>query len=818
MTQPVHPVFGLPAGAAPVFQMPEEPAPGAPGQGARVPFPEVFQTGSQYAQQVDEQRRLEDENGWLGTVALQATKGFLDAVMAPGALFAAGTEGMGRLLGSTALEQFGRDLGQAASGRSAIEAATFVAGGGGREGLKNSQEAVQKADDQRKAWPTLSTMAEFAGNAVYSLATGMAGAGAGAGAQATTRAIATVGAFEGSGYGAQEAYAVGAPLSDLMVATVAGGALGGVLGLGMAEAPKIVKRVVGSSTFRDTLESASARSALKAAVDRQSELSKMVGRKGMAQGTELLERVGRDIRDFRFSEGPRAGEGILSRDGVLKMRSREEVAQVLQEATEETGAKLGAFRQALDAVPTTERPDAVALLQRIRSQVINPIEEQVGGMADREAQRALRDVYDRLRPLTDMFQFRGVARDAQGRAVSVALTPDNPAWWRSLERVAPGSRRLGFEEVGSWRKQLADRVYPKPMAPGVAPPVPRSALELQKLERTIEGYLTEATDAAMESTGRAGEYQAIKSQYQSLKMASQAAQKSGIAQIGNRFISASDYMTSIGGGLAGVATGGPLLGAVTGAASALGHKWLRENGRTVMALLLQRAAAAMKYEVSTGVSKAFLPGLAAKAAVRSALPSADEYLKRVKYIQDAAQDPTGTVLSDAAGMHPAMNPELSQLVTTGMAQRMANLARDLPKPTMDPVRGPSISRRDVARGTAMISATLEPMSVFEDLRSGQLDVDKAEYAWRQYPGLQSATQVAVVDKLMAQMDQEERSAIPSQVLRLLDFACGFGGKLQSIISPAVAGQLAALQAAPPPSQPLTLPGAKPTPVGKLMQS
>ena len=63
-------------------------------------------------QQMEEQARLEEEHGVLGTMALQGARGALDAALAPGALLGAASEGLGKVIGSREIAQFGGDLAQ----------------------------------------------------------------------------------------------------------------------------------------------------------------------------------------------------------------------------------------------------------------------------------------------------------------------------------------------------------------------------------------------------------------------------------------------------------------------------------------------------------------------------------------------------------------------------------------------------------------------------------------------------------------------------------------------------------------------------------
>src|ERR1041385_190759 len=94
---------------------------------------------AQWEAQQAQQKQLEDEHGQLATIGAQFGRGFLDAVTAPAALIAAPIEGAGIAFDSPGLEKFGREFGQSASGQSAIDAAAYLFGGGGKAGLTTAE-------------------------------------------------------------------------------------------------------------------------------------------------------------------------------------------------------------------------------------------------------------------------------------------------------------------------------------------------------------------------------------------------------------------------------------------------------------------------------------------------------------------------------------------------------------------------------------------------------------------------------------------------------------------------------------------------------
>ncbi|HEY3493047.1 MAG TPA: hypothetical protein VGK73_00100, partial [Polyangiaceae bacterium] len=154
-------------------------------------------------------------------------------------------------------------------------------------------------------------------------------------------------------------------------------------------------------------------------------------------------------------------------------------------------------------------------------------------------------------------------------------------------------------------------------------------------------------------------------------------------------------------------------------------------------------------------------------------------------------------------------------VADAMGSKLQQLMNDLPKP-LETIRGKQqLSSDDLRRANAMWEATMEPLSVFQDFARGAVDIDKAQYAWKQYPGLQQAAQAGVIDAITNDLDDKQRAAIPDPVLSQLDFLLGFGGKLQPNVDPGFAARMSAIPPQEQTDQPrpggmLELPGSEPT--------
>src|SRR5688500_647984 len=240
MSQPYAPLSGLPGfggGAAPLAGLPgfSPAAPQAVQQPGTPALPPSLQGTT--LEQFDAARPAADV-GMLETVATQAGRGLLDAVLGSGALTGAAAESAGAATGWKGLEDFGRDLGQSSSGTAAMEAAAFLFGkatGGNKQGLSYAERAERAIAEQEQAWPLLSTVSRIGGGVALAAVGGAASAGA-----SGLRTLAAIGAYEGGAAGVQAAYERNEELRDVLVSGLAGaafGAAGGAAAHGLASIP-----------------------------------------------------------------------------------------------------------------------------------------------------------------------------------------------------------------------------------------------------------------------------------------------------------------------------------------------------------------------------------------------------------------------------------------------------------------------------------------------------------------------------------------------------------------------------------------------------
>lgn len=574
-----------------------------------------------------EQARLETEHGKAGTAGLQFARGALDALLFPGALIGMGAEGLGELTGADTVRKFGRDLGRASSGKSAIESLAFVFGGETKEAQTAADRARKTVEEQENAWPMLSTVSKLSGSALPALATG--GLASGASGAATVgqiaRSGALVGAYEGAGAGAQTAYEANAALRDVMAASLAGGVLGaGVGALGGALSAKArphkadLADVFGAAkpanAGDDWLQQFAEERTAKALGFRGSDLKRLG--KSATQAESEFRQIARDVLEGRLDDGT----DILPKGFVESARlTGGDLAERVKLAETQTGEKLGALRDRLslyiDEAAPELRPKPLEIAERIQREVVDPLRQSV--------------------------------------------VPDIAAKAGKVEENALALLNLGddvsLSQLQAVRQQLDDVIFPKAVRPGLPPQAPAHADELIKMRRIIEETIEQTTDAAASRMApeAVGELGKLKRLYRSYRQAAQVSGAGELQDLGNRKITLSDYMVGAATLAGDVATGGAM-SAVKAAGAAVVHKYFREHSSTVLASLahrFSRTAAHVPIERAGGIeAQAVLRELQrVKTFVRETTERAGANPEVRAAAEAAAKDVSAELLAKKAG-------------------------------------------------------------------------------------------------------------------------------------------------------------------------
>ncbi len=542
--------------------IPEAPARPAAGEaGGYKPLPPLAETMAAREEQYShDQAILEAQRSKGETGATQYLRGALGALLTPGTIAGWQAETAGALLNAPArflgqqdnptfkaLEDFGRSLGKASTGRSAIEAlgatGELVFGSGAPEDVTSAADMARIAvDEQEKAWPLLSTAAQAAGALTVGIASG-AGVGGGA------KGLAALGAIEGSAAGAQAAYDVDAPLTEVWTSA----ALGGTLGAGLSQAPAVVTAAARKGKGALAKVFGGEGSTLTGAVEER--IAKSIGvRKGQWKklGDDEVHQMARDIDEYHFADGtPLFPKRVLD---AAKM-TQDDIASGLEQARQEVGAKLG--------------------------QVVDNASDFIDAQAP----------HMRIRPgeLADQIDREVVARYAGSLADEMAA----PA-----QRIVAKLRGLGDEmsirDFKTQRELLDDLIYEAKTGGSKAEALTRS-------RGIIEDAIANRIDAVADATGDAT-YRQLKRQYKSFATATKIADDT-LADAGNRFLSPSDNAWALGALLMDASGGMGLATAAKTAAAAFGHKLIRERGSAISAALLrrfQRTPAAVDVAVAGG--------------------------------------------------------------------------------------------------------------------------------------------------------------------------------------------------------------------------
>jgi hypothetical protein len=626
----------------------ESPAPAEGAEGGYVPPPEVAQAFERQRQrkadraaQSAEQERLEAKHGKLATVGAKLAEGVLDAVTAPGALWAASHELQGSLIrkatGWGGLEEFARGVGEAAQGKEALADLQFLFGGGD---LDRYDQQRKELDEQQKAWPMLSSVSKLAGQAAVGVATG--GATAATGAAPGILKAAVIAGAEGGGVGAQQQYAEGAPLRDVLTGALTGAALSAAIGGGATAAVKGAGK--SWQLAKEAFEGADGERfanerALKAFGPRGADIRKL-------RTEEKVQQLGRDARTYKLADGRRL---------IEKFDSAEDLAPKVAQAVEETGSELQALRKRV--IDSGTPIDARAFLRRADDEVINPLLASSSPTIRAKGQRAAAELADlrarvqdlddsvartipeselarrvesaemdvlRARDVASRDTFRevemarsrlldarerlGSARDAVDRATVQAEVKEAEKAFGAARKAAvephpavvEAERKLSeahaaaanpvkqappitYADLLEQQRALRDVAFPdKGPAQGITL-TPEHAKEAAQLNGILENMLEQHVDDVLKAAEPqlAGRYKEVRRMTESFIKLRALNQKAIANNLGNRAVSLTDYMTALtGANLAG----GPA-GFVGGLAIAGAHKFARERGSSFLANL-----------------------------------------------------------------------------------------------------------------------------------------------------------------------------------------------------------------------------------------
>ena len=390
------------------------------------------------------------------------------------------------------------------------------------------------------------------------------------------------------------------------------------------------------------------------------------------QAEERMQRIGRTLMD----------EGI-STPGASKAVQ----AQRLTKRVGEVGEELSTLRKGLEKAAA--RPSAEAVLQRIESEVLQPLRNTPFAGAE--------------------------LATAEKYAEEIATR-------------AGGKANFGsFDELFRLRRALDEKLDPKLWAkvPGSAP---QGAVELGKIRGILEDEFEKGAVRATEELGgdMATKYQTTKALFSDLKTAEKIATKEAARSAANRAVSLTDTIAGAGGFVA--------LGP-QGIALAVANKAMREYGNQAAAGILSRAS---KIEAIANAANAFnrkldtsVLAFFGKAKPSTAARTAENVSPQAtRALRDAAQNPSAMAerVSDALVSTELRSsaPKVTQAMASTMMRAGAWLQQKLPPepPPRSMKFGDSKPRPLGPKAQKEVNnafRALDPDAFLDDLSHGRVD-------------------------------------------------------------------------------------------------
>jgi hypothetical protein len=877
----------LPGGPAPLFPAGPPPgaavAPAAPevrldasGLAALKEIEDREQSG---AIRAAEQKRLEAEHGAGATTATHFTRGLLDVVMAPAALAGMAIEGAGELTGVDVLRDFGRDFGSGASGRELMSAYMSGAGMLNRttglpdEGLSDFERTQRDMREQEEAWPMLSAVSHVGGQIAGGVAIGGLAAGhAGLGTTAAASAV------EGGAFGAQAGYAKNASLRDVATSALIGAAVSGGLTYGIGKGAQVLKaRNQRAADLREALgpaDDAAARAGITVEEAGGREAQSVYGALKNARDSALKAADGVDngtVREQVLAQALNDQNALLAKkvgdfdptswvnkppNALQKFFKRSEILDKVADDTTAAVAKVAEHRPSLDVgldvarlarltKNTADAPAAIGTIQTRVGQLMAQLPKSAEGdvlrftlrdassrLMKADLPNAMKDAHELVRALgkaslnaTDEATKSFAERAATSLADDMAGEAFGDAGKLYGQLLAGPSK--GFTSIGN-RELMREALRTM-----------QSRGQLPDLVRGEATAIALANDAAAKLTGQA----APKGIHAELRAAEALMAKAEAAvtldggPAGRVFDWFKDKASDKVSGVIGTAVGG----AIGGLPGAMAGNMVANAVKPKIGVVLQLLKTVGKKELphtvkhvakDTFVEKtrhaafdSYLGGHGPKHASLTQKEKHEQYAAREELLQEVASSTEHEGLADGVQAIDRLAPGLGGLASADAQEKLANLSRDLIRPQPN-IRGKShevLSNEDLRKNNAMWEATVDPLSVYEDLASGALDYDKLNYTWKQYPGLLEASQMALVDIVHSHLDDDERANVPEHILSQIDLAFQMQGGLTKSLDRGfskrmdMAGQQIAQQQQqkPQPQGQLNLPGAKPTPVQRI---
>lgn len=371
---------------------------------------------------------------------------------------------------------------------------------------------------------------------------------------------------------------------------------------------------------------------------------------------------------------------------------------------------------------------------------------------------------------------------------------------------------------------------------------------LKELRGIVEDQIEAEVSRIGQESGASGllkEYERAKNIFRASRWAEETLSRQvGQRSPANRFLSLTDY----GVGLTAAASMGPM-GALIGGASALGHKVLRERGAGFVAHMASKRA-------RDAVDLVAAPASAHKTArsLRAVMGHVDEKIahhvteffshydggeraaarltrragaallegnyaeRRSAYASHAEQvaklasmpEVAAAELAGLTGQNlPAVAPRLNAQMAATVARAASYLQAHAPAPARDPSsltphldEPPPVSDGDLYEYAMRVEGVTEPLSLLEDIESGDVDPVKVEAVKAVWPQVFDGIRAKIFAELTLRT-----SPVPPEARKILDIALDANGAIEPSQAPRFlqtmrdAGQQVQQSAPRPPSGP-----------------
>jgi hypothetical protein len=641
-----------------------------------------------------------------------------------------------------------------------------------------------------------------------------------------------------------------------MFGALAGGALGGTLGLGS----RAVELAGGRARKALTLSGDAANEqALRALNVRPSDVAKL--------GPKKAAQIGEDLRTLKLNDGT---------DIIAAGDNSEQVAAKIKIAREERGKALGDLRQTVE--DAKDAIDATVYLKNVEKDVLRPLrespsptirsrakdveleladlktrndgfhaaQERAGSMAKRVDAELVEPLYKsksariqakaaELRQQLGAFQEAAAAgkvtpdmlRDmTDGVLLPLVRSPSSAI--RKSAKLAIGEAELmakgmpapiTFSELRAQQNALKEIVYPKKLpGQGLPPAPPQHAQYLQRAERLLEDTMEKhvETTLARVAPEEAGQYATLRRQYESLRKADQLGDKIVSHAQGLRIASPSDMGTALATAAGSLAAGpgGGLLALAKGAAAGAIHREIRTRGNSFL-VALSRDQAEINAKISQSIKK-FVSGAAtarrvgiaelSEGSASSALGQRRGETKLKAFERVRAAIEKASVPDRMAADVEA--PETAKAARATAQRAISFLQSKLPlggantNPLVPPLE-PHPSEID--KFARYYRATNHPQSVLYDLKHGDVSAEAVEALKHVWP----KTYDQIANTVSAELIARGSKSVPYEKRISIGSLLGIEAD-RALSASAIQGAQASFNAAPQqPKAPQQIPPAKP---------